>query len=821
MYVDIVFPLPFKNSFTYKVPEDYCELIQIGIRVTAPFNKRVLTGFVIAINNNPDLATTYKSIIDILDISPIFTEKSLDFYKWIADYYLSSLGEALKNSVPSGLEVETKRKIVADCDACLNQLQNEKDLNSNRAKILKYLSESSTVSLNYLKKTTKVANVYSILKTLEKRGLISIVDEVEKAKVKIKTVKFAELNSDTEFVFNKIGEIEKRSPKQAEILLYLIGNKLKKASLTEIYEQTKSNLSSIKSLEEKNLLKIIDVEETREYNERLEEDVKDITLTAKQDEIVKNISEDITNSKFTSSLLYGVTGSGKTQIYIELTKIALSKDKDILILVPEISLTPQMTGRFYNYFGKLVSVIHSKMSPGERYDSWRSLLTGKSKIVVGARSALFAPLQNIGLIIVDEEHDQSYKHNDSVPKYNAKDCALMLGKFNNCPVVLGSATPSVESMYNAQTGKYKLLELLDRIDDAKLPEIKLINITQIQKQNNMFGVFSSALLEEIKKRIEKKEGTIILQNRRGFATQVYCEDCGNIIECKDCSVPMVYHINKNILTCHYCGEIQDVPRCCPVCGSIKLKFFGTGTQRVEDELDYHFPEARIERIDSDSISKKGNLPAILNRFKNGEIDILVGTQIVSKGLDFSNVTLVGVISAETNLWMPDFRADERTFQLLTQVAGRAGRRTLKGEVLIQTLDDKNKVLKLVQSYDFLTFCENEIKKRQINLYPPFSRLCLIEMKDKEENIVKSAAQDLFKLLARFKKYITVYPPTPAMIFKLRGMYRYQIIIKSSRETDKTGSALRHAVNESLIDFNQKSRFRNIKYYVDIDPQNII
>lgn len=821
MFADVVFPLPFRNSFTYSIPEEFGDVCRVGIRVTASFGKRVLTGFVTAVKETAETADKVKSIIDILDFNPVFDEKTLAFYNWIADYYLCSLGEALKNAVPAGLEVTTKRKIVAEQEICRDLFEQEKDKSSNRAKILEFLSQNSVTSMNYLQKNIKTKNIYSILKTLEKKGIISIIDEIEKAKVRIKTVKYVTLNKDSDFVFSKISEIERKSPKQAEIILLLSSLKEKLAPLSEVLDKLACSASSVKGLADKGLVTISDVEVKREYSGILEEEKKTLTLTPQQQKVFDIIAPSVENEKFDPYLLFGVTGSGKTQVYIELTKTAINSGKGVIILVPEISLTPQMTGRFYNYFGDKVTVIHSKMSYGERYDSWRSLLKGETKIVIGARSALFAPVINPGLIIVDEEHDQSYKHNDAIPKYHARDCAVVLARMNSCPVVLGSATPSIESMYNAQNGKYRLLQLPDRIDDAQLPEIKLVNILREKKDNLVSGIFSKFLLGEIEKRMSKKEGVIILQNRRGFATQVYCEDCGEIVECSECSVSMVHHLNKNMLVCHYCGNSQDVPRACSNCGSLALKFFGTGTQRVEDELDYYFPEARIERIDSDTISKKGHLQGILNDFRKGDIDILVGTQIVSKGLDFSNVTLVGVISAETNLWMPDFRADERTFQLLTQVAGRAGRRNLKGEVIIQTQNDKNFVLQKVKEYDYENFYNNEINKRQQMLYPPFSRLCLIEFKHTDENTVRGASSDFFKLLQRAKNSLLISPPTPAVIYRIKGSYRMQILVKSLKEFDKTGSVLRKAVTESYIDFGQKSRFRNIKIYIDIDPQNII
>jgi primosomal protein N' (replication factor Y) len=422
---------------------------------------------------------------------------------------------------------------------------------------------------------------------------------------------------------------------------------------------------------------------------------------------------------------------------------------------------------------------------------------------------------------VDEEHDSSYKQHDLIPKYNARDSAIMLAHFSDCPVVLGSATPSIESMYNAEIGKYQLLELKERVDNAVMPEIKLVNVSIEAKRKRMENIFSHELLFKIKERLERKEGIIILQNRRGFATQIYCEDCGEIIMCNECSVPMVHHLKSNVLKCHYCGVTREVPKQCPNCGSRALKFFGTGTERVEDELLYHFPEVRIERVDSDVITKKGKLGEILNKFRNREIDILVGTQMVSKGLDFSHVTLVGVISAETTLWLPDFRADERTFQLLTQVAGRSGRSKTKGEVVIQTRNHTHFVLQKVLQNDYKGFYERELKLRRLNDYPPFARLGLIETKSKEEKHARGAIVDLYKFLIEQKKPLKISSPHEAVIFKLKGEYRYQILVKSDRKKDPGGKYLREAFIEALAKFNSSSRHTNVKIITDIDPQSVM
>jgi len=751
MYAEVVFPLPFRNTFTYSVPAEFEDIIQIGVRVVAPFSRRILTGFVVNLSETTEVENKLKPINDVLDKFPIFDQKSIRFYNWVADYYMSSLGEALKNSVPAGLDVETKRKIVADTSYCYELFENEKNKNSVKAQLLKLLSVNEVSKLPFLQKALKKKNIYSQLRSLEKAGAVSIIDELENAKVRIKKTKHVRLIKSHEELLQIIPVIEKRSPKQIVILLTMLGLKDKSISLADILKKTDSNQSSVNSLADKGLLQIFDKEIERDYKETLEETYQKVKLTEPQQQIVYTVNQNIDINEFAPYLLYGVTGSGKTQVYIELTKKVLAKGKTSLILVPEISLTPQMTTRFLNYFGDKVAVIHSKMSPGERFDSWRSILSGRSTVVVGARSALFSPLKNLGLIVIDEEHDQSYKQHDMIPKYHARDAAVVLAQLNKCPVILGSATPSVESMHNAKNDKYKLLELKERIDDAKLPEMKLINITNERKKKRMENVFSNILLKEINNRIEKKESVIILQNRRGFATQVFCDDCGEIESCTECSVPMVHHINRNELICHYCGLSRPVPKGCSNCGSVALKFFGTGTQRVEDELDYYLPDIKMERVDSDTINKKGKLASILNGFKKGEIDLLLGTQIVSKGLDFSNVTLVGVISAETSLWMPDFRADERTFQILTQVAGRAGRSSAPGEVLIQTQDDANFVLQKVLKNDYEGFYNQQIVEREKMDYPPFSRLCMIESKDEEEEYAYGALKDLFKELQRYSE----------------------------------------------------------------------
>jgi primosomal protein N' (replication factor Y) (superfamily II helicase) len=821
MFAEVVFPLPFRKAFTYSVPAELQDQAKPGVRAVAPFGKRTLTGFILNISSKTTVKEEIKPIRDIIDDIPIVDKYTLKFYEWLSDYYLCSLGEALRLAVPHGSEIESKKKIHIDKEFAAELLSKEKNKNTIKAKLLKELSGRDEVSISTLQKAIAKKNIYSSLSTLQKLGVITVLDEVEKPKVKPKKVKYVKLTKELAQIYAAFPEIERRSPKQVKMLLELISAKGKSLPVAELLHKIEGTKSTIDSLVKKYFVDVFEKEVERRYTEEYTEEHQQLILTPHQQKVVEEVTDVINKKEFKTFLLHGVTGSGKTQVYIELVKQVLSQNKTALILVPEISLTPQMTSRLFNNFGDTVTVIHSRMSAGERYDSWRRVMKGKSIVVVGARSALFAPMRNIGIIVVDEEHDASYKQADMIPKYNARDSAVVLGSIYKCPVVLGSATPSVESMYNALAGKYKLLELPERIDDAKLPKIILVNIAVERKKKKMENVFSKALLDKIEDRLRKKEGVIILQNRRGFSTQIYCDDCGEVEMCDNCSVPMVYHINKNIIECHYCGLTKDVPGACTKCGSLSIKYFGTGTERVEDELEFYFSNAIISRIDTDSISRKSMLSKILLQFSKGEIDILVGTQMVSKGLDFSRVTLVGVISAETTLWMPDFRADERTFQLLTQVSGRSGRSKVEGDVIIQTMNEKHFALQKVLQNDYKGFYQREISDRQKMGYPPFTRLALIETKDQSNDKAKGAITDFYRELIKFKKWLKISDPHSAMIARLKGQYRYQILIKSFKENDPGGGVLRKAILDSFVEFNRKSRYRDVRLIYDVDPQSIM
>ncbi|MGB9663945.1 MAG: primosomal protein N' [Ignavibacteria bacterium] len=833
--VEIVFAIPTERSFYYSVPDELLDLAQVGVRAVAPIGKRVLTGFIINVIDRNEFQKELekinlkeiKEIEDILDSIPFFDDKFLSFARWVADYYFSSLGEVLDAAVPAGTDVESKKIIVVDPNYIFEEIKNTDPNRTNYLKLLRILSEKEEHTLSELKKKLKkegiTSNINYYLGKLEKKGLASIFVEKKKPTVKIKKEKVIELGDLSFEEFSElVDRLEKRSIKQVNVLVTLFSAKDKKMRQAELIEKTKANPAIIKALVKKKLIKITEVEVKREYVELYQEEIKNFKLTDDQIKAIELISKSIDEGKFDIFLIHGVTASGKTQIYLELIDKIIKQGKTALYLVPEIALTPQIIRRIKNRFGDLVGVLHSKLSPGERFDEWRSVIKQDYKIVIGPRSAVFAPIKNVGLIVVDEEHDSSYKQSDSSPYYHGRDTAIMRGKVENAVIVLGSATPSLETYFNAMSGKYKLIELKKRVDEALPPVINLIDLRKEKEDNRMVGSFSQTMIDKIKSTLDKNEKVIILQNRRGFATYVICPDCGYTELCKNCSVTLTYHLVKKEYVCHYCNYSKKELSACPVCGSIEIKYKGIGTQRVEDELEQIIPGARITRMDLDTTQKKYSFSRILNDFAEGKYNILLGTQMVAKGLDFPDVTFVGVVSAESTMLIPDFRSAEKTFQLLSQVAGRAGRSKLRGEVAIQTYRPESYTLQFVQHNDYYGFYQREIVEREQAKYPPFYKLALIEFKSANPNQVKRAAAEFHKFLKYDKKIIVVLGPAPAYISKLSGRYRWHIIIKSNRAYDPNGSYLHNILKQALNEFHLKvKKISGVRLIVDIDPVSTI
>lgn len=633
------------------------------------------------------------------------------------------------------------------------------------------------------------------------------------SRVKDKTLNFVYLKKDIEEIEEDIENKIIKSEKQKRVLNFLIQNEGIQTTELEIITDTTNAV--LKALEKKEYIEII--EEKIERNPFLNKDIKPtkkLKLTEEQQNAFNKIDETINNNENKEFLLYGVTGSGKTEIYMQLIEKIIQKNKTAIVLVPEISLTPQMVERFIARFGQeKIAVLHSKLSIGERYDQWNKIKNGECKIVIGARSAIFAPIQNLGLIIIDEEHDSSYK-SETNPRYNAKELAGYMAKKNNIPLVLGSATPDISTYYKAENNKIEMLKLTKRANKSNLPKVDVIDLRE-ELANGNRSILSRKLYEEIEKNLKDKKQTILFLNRRGYSTFVMCRDCGYTVKCKNCNITMTYHIKTNKLKCHYCGHEEKNLTECPECHSKNIKYFGTGTQRLEEDINKIFPEATTIRMDIDTVTRKNSHEEILNKFKNDNINILIGTQMVVKGHHFPNVTLVGVIAADSSLYIEDYRANERTFQILTQVAGRAGREKLPGRVIIQTYNPDNFAIECSKKQNYDEFYETEIELRKQLKYPPFCDIISIGLTDTDNNKIKNVSERLYNNISRTikneKMDFNIYKPLPCPIDKIKNKYRWRIILKG-----KLNNKIINIINKSIEQVNSKTT----RIIVDTNPTNL-
>ncbi|HOJ38071.1 MAG TPA: primosomal protein N' [Ignavibacteriales bacterium] len=809
MFAEVAFPIPLYQNFYYNIPEEIENIVKIGSRVIAPFRNKYITGFVVNIINSVETDFEIKPIYDVIDIQPVLSEKQLQFYKFISEYYLTPLGEVLKLATLPGINIKLEDIIVPDHNIMSSLPAKE---NSIKYKIISILSTIDKISLSELKKIVNKNNINGIIQELQNQKALEISTQIHEKNVKEKTIKFVKILKQKDEIYDILSKLDKRSLSQIELGIFIINNNIKEIEYQNLIEIANTTANAIKSLQRKNILEIIEKPISRKYDNIYTEEHKILELLPQQKIVFDEIKKSINDNKFQTFLLYGVTGSGKTQVYIELVNEVIKRNKNAIILVPEISLTPQITARFQNNFGNIVTFIHSKMSDSYKHDIWKGILKNKYKIVIGPRSALFTPLENIGIIIVDEEHDSGYKQTEQMPTYNARDLAIYKAKLYNAPVILGSATPSFESYYNCKIGKYKFLSITERVKNTQLPEII---ITDLKSKNSNYEYFSKIIIDKIENRLSNNEGVIILQNRKGFAPRVICKDCGNTHECPYCSVTMVYHLTTNLLKCHYCGYNFEFQHQCHKCHSNNFTMLGTGTEKIEDELETIFPDAKIVRVDSESISNKDKLPNILNDFKNRKIDILVGTQLLSKGLDFPHLTLVGVINADLLLAIPEYKTEERTMQILSQVAGRAGRDLTKGEVIVQTYKPQQDIFSYLIAHKYLEFVEKKLDERKKFKYPPYYKFIKFEIKSKNLQSAKSASLLLYNLLSKYK--LDIKKPTEAPIFKLNNYYRYQIILRNNPINDNNSYFLKKSVFETILEFNKQNKNEDIRLLIDVDP----
>ncbi len=648
----------------------------------------------------------------------------------------------------------------------------------------------------------------SIIKTALPTGVL-------KGKINKKTHKYVVPAQSIAKTRNIIDKIKKRAPKQARALKVLLENKNKKFNIKLLAKKAECYRGAVKKLQEKGYIKI--QKETTKRRPGIDINYKkniDFKLTPEQKHAVKEVDKYLQKNNFQTFLLHGVTGSGKTEVYLRLIEKTIKKNQGSIILVPEIALAPVMVRRIYNRFGDNLAILHSNLSLGERYDEWRRLNNGEALIAIGARSAIFAPVSNTSLIIIDEEHENSYKQNSS-PYYHARMVARKRARLENAPLILGSATPSLNSYYLAQKNKYHYLSLPRRIKSHSMPPVKIVDMRKELKKGNT-SIFSQELYNYVKKALKNEKQVLLFLNRRGYSSFVLCRECGKVITCNNCDISLTYHAEENLLKCHYCDYTQTVPDTCPDCGSQYIRKFGIGTEKIEGETKKIFPEARVERMDIDTTSRKGAHQRILSRVEKGKTDILVGTQMIAKGHDYPNIAVVGVITADTMLNLPDFRSAERTFQLLTQVAGRTGRGQNKGKVIIQTYSPQHYSIQAAKNHDYHNFYQKEIKLRKSLEYPPFSILANIIISGENNNKVMELAQECGQFLDNYHEYIDeVLGPSPAPLEKLRGKYRWQLILKFNKYNKR--KKVLQAINSKFRPINSDK----INFVIDVDPQTML
>jgi primosomal protein N' (replication factor Y) (superfamily II helicase) len=786
------------QTFDYSIPKRFQEIVKPGMRVIVPFGPRKIMGFVVERVSESSF-DKLKDIVDVLDITPVLTQELLDLGKWVANETLSLSIIALQAMLPQVLKSTYRKQLIRETDEVLTPELEQ--LFAGRDFIDYEEFENATISYSQLQKAIQ-------------EGEISIEYLVE-SKITKKQLLMVKPSKEAYLLEEALMDIPKNANKQKQVISYFLEfpNPI---SQKELVNKIKTTSSTIKNLVDKGILETYKQEFFRNpYNDNAIKRTAPLPLTEEQKNAIEPIHRTINENLHEVFLLHGVTGSGKTEVYLQAIQNVISKGKEAIVLVPEISLTPQMVERFKGRFGKKVAVMHSALSAGEKYDEWRRIHRKEVQVVVGARSAIFAPFENLGIIIIDEEHETTYKQEDQ-PRYHARDIAIERGKYHRCPVVLGSATPTLESFARASKGVYQLASLSKRTNDQPMPRVDIIDMRKELHAGNR-TMFSRKLMEKMEQCIQREEQVVLLLNRRGYSTFVMCRDCGHVMECPHCDIALTFHKNSNRLKCHYCSYETNLPTSCPECTSDSIRYFGTGTQKVEEALGKLLPEARILRMDVDTTRRKGSHERILKEFGDRKADILLGTQMIAKGLDFENVTLVGVLTADSMLHLPDFRSSERTFQLLTQVSGRAGRHELTGEVLVQTYTPEHYSIELASQYNFLDFYQKEMSMRRKFKYPPYFYLVLITVSHENNVLAVQRTQKIAQLLMKYvNRNTVVLGPTPSPIPRIKDRYRYQCMIKYKNEPN-----LRPLLNKIMEYFSEDVRKNNLLITVDLEPYHFM
>lgn len=818
-FADILLPVPVHQVFTYRVPFELNEQLKFGIRVIVPFGKsKLLTGIVIDIHERVPEAYQAKFIEHVLDDYPIVTTKQFQFWKWISSYYMAPLGDVMNAALPANFKLSSESKVVLHPD-----FENDQQLDEREQIIVDSLRTNEQMNLKELSSVVGIKTIQPLIKKMiEKRIILSIESLNERFSPKsMVCYLLSETFTDEELLTSFISGLEKKSSsrKQLEALLTVLsegkyqGNSISPVSRKELVEKGVS-LSALQTLERNGVLESQRIEVSRLNGLNVDlKNKKNLTPAQQQalDEIRKSEETHVV------TLLHGVTGSGKTELYVELIEEQLVQGKQVLFLLPEIALTTQLIERLSAYFGEQIGVYHSKFNQNERVEIWNTVLANdptKYRLIIGARSSIFLPYQELGLIIVDEEHENTFKQMDPSPRYNARDAAIVLGHLHKAKVLLGTATPSIESYTNAIDGKYGLVELSERYLGLQMPVIYCANIRSEKKNKSMHSHFSSQLMDAINEALHAGEQVILFQNRRGYTPMWSCEVCAWTPRCKNCDVSMTYHKHTNSLKCHYCGHVSAPVGSCGACGSNRLKMVGFGTEKIEDELSLFLPNTVIKRLDLDSTRSKNAYETIIHEFENRQIHILVGTQMITKGLDFDNVGLVGILDADMLLNRPDYRAFERAFQLMVQVAGRAGRKNKKGKVIIQTSNPDQWVLGRVMEHDFKGFYETEIQERKLFFYPPYYKMIHLTLRNTDERKLNAAAQNLTDKLRIVFKERVVGPEFP-LIKRIQNFFIKEIKIKI--EKDAPDRKVKDKIQEAIDLFYAEADNKSSRLSIDVDP----
>ena len=817
-FVDVILPLPLQASFTYALPPEMDGQVQIGCRVVVSFGrKKFYTGIVRNVHYLKPQEYEVKEVSAVLDEHPILVPLQFRFWEWLADYYLCTQGDVYKAALPSGLKLESETVVEYNPD-----FEAAEPLSEREQKVLDLLAVEPEQTVTRLEKESGLKNILAVVKSLLEKDALFVKEELKrtykpKTETRVRLTEAARNERRLHFFFD---ELQRRAPKQLDLLMKYIelsgclgGREVKEVSKAELLKRSGATPAVFSVLVDKGVFEVYQQEVGRLVT------VSQAVMSLNELNVHQQRAFDEIRASFRVKnvcLLHGVTSSGKTEIYIHLIDEAIRQGKQVLYLLPEIALTTQITERLKRVFGSRLGIYHSKFPDAERVEVWQKQLSHEPyDIILGVRSSLFLPFQRLGLVIVDEEHENTYKQQDPAPRYHARNAAIVLASMCGAKTLLGTATPSVESWYNAtEGGKYALVELKERYKEIQLPEIIPVDIKELQRKKRMNGPFSPLLLQYVREALEQKEQVILFQNRRGFAPMIECHTCGWVPKCKNCDVSLTYHKGLNQLTCHYCGYTQPVPRQCPACEGVDLRNRGFGTEKIEDDVKAIFPEARVARMDLDTTRTRTAYERIIHDFQQGRTDILIGTQMVSKGLDFDHVSVVGILNADTMMNYPDFRAYERAFQLMAQVAGRAGRKNKRGRVVLQTKSIDHPIIPQVMRNDFEGMVAGQLAERQLFRYPPYYRLVYVYLKHRNEQLLDVMAQTMAaKLRAVFGA--RVLGPDKPPVARIQTLFIRKIVLKI--ETNAPMARARQLLVQVQQEMVAEDRFKSLIVYYDVDP----